>query len=690
VFPLTLNLTTVNLTVDVLTEHASPHFLLVTMLCAQQKHNKPSMCHAAAAASATTKVSFCCICWIAWLMTVVQSGLARNMGSRPIRPGELLPSPIHLSHQDEDHRQGHLQRQLQSAASATVDAGQNITALVLLVQFPEDVNATLPSRDYFEALCHGDMAAYLRQQSYGRYQVQHCDVRDWRMAPYAASVYARGVANLRGPTAAAEVFRPVLEQWWQWDSGYNWNETSNKHDNTIRDWTIYDANRDGILDAVLVWHSGYGAEYTDDDNECGVPPYYNRIHSQGHAHDNSTATSINIVSPLSSTDDATSIRLSGYAMASAWDGLCTTRPAKMGVMTHEWLHILGARDVYGDVRGEEPQRRDGGKITLGGLASYDVLSRPLGPTNTGIPASMSAYSKHAVGWLNYTEITSNDLYWLESSNRVPQAAVLRAGFTAPFEYLLLEFRFAVDYDANLFGGGLLIYHVDDGPRFKPDNSTTVFAKHHHRIAVLQADGLYGIERGNNFGDAGDFWQPGMVLRPSIGNETAVPPPPNTDSYNNGPTGIIITVLSMDDSQVSFRVEGIANDTSTNHSGPASSVTLPWSVPTSSPVAAPIEPSPSPPNTSPMAWTNEPSIDKGNSTMKPSAMWSDFPSRLPSASPKAAANRKPEPSPSPKVVAREFILPLSDSSLAVGTHTIGVSLALYLSLTLSWWLHLVDL
>jgi M6 family metalloprotease-like protein len=605
-----------------------------------------------------------------------------------------LSNSIHSFLQQNDRRQRHLHSAAAAAAATTTateaDAVQNITALVLLVQFPEDANRTLPSRGYFEALCHGDMAAYLRQQSYGRYQVQHCDVRDWRMAPYAASVYARGVANLRGNTAAADVFRPVLEQWWQWDSGYKRNESKRDDDDVIRDWTIYDANRDGILDAVLVWHSGYGAEYTDDDNDCNVPLHYNRIHSQGHAHDNSTATSINIVSPFSSTDDATSIRLSGYAMASAWDGLCTTRPAKMGVMTHEWLHILGARDVYGDVRGKEPQRSDGGKITLGGLASFDVMSRPLGPTNTGIPASMSAYSKHAVGWLNYTKITSNDLYWLESSNRVPQAAVLRAGYTAPFEYLLLEFRLAIDYDANLFGGGLLIYHVDDGPHFKPDNTTTVFTKHHHRIAVLQADGLYGIERGNNFGDAGDFWQPGMVLRPSLGNETAMPPPPNTDSYNNGPTGIIITVLSMDDSQASFRVEGIANDTATNHSGPASSVTLPWSVPTLSPVAAPIEPSPSPspPNTSPMARTNEPSIDKGNSTVNPSAMWSDFPSWLPSALPKAAANRNPEPSPSPKVVAREFILPLSDSSLATGTHTIGVSCALSLSLTLSWWLHLL--
>jgi M6 family metalloprotease-like protein len=622
-------------------------------------------------------------------MTVVQSSLSKNMGSRPTRPGELLPSSIHLSHQDEDHRQRHLQRQLQSAANASVDLVQNITALVLLVQFPEDVNATLPSRDYFEALCHGDMAAYLRQQSYGQYHVQRCDVRDWRTAPYAASVYARGVANLRGPTASAELFRSILEQWWQWDSEYKGN-SSRDDDDTILDWTIYDANRDGILDAVLVWHSGYGAEYADDDNECNVSRYYDRIHSQGHAHDNKTSSLVSS-SLTSHHTTASSIRLSGYAIASAWDGLCTNRPAKMGVMTHEWLHILGARDVYGDIRGKGPQQSDGSGMTttVGGLASFDIMSSPLGPTNTGIPASMSAYSKRAVGWLNYTEITSNDVYWLESSNRVPQAAVIRERYMAPFVYLLLEFRLATDYDANLFGGGLLMYHVDDRPRFKPDNTTTtVFAKHHRHIALLQADGRYDIEQGINFGDAGDFWRPSMVLRPSFGNETAVLPRPNTDSYDNGPTGIVIIVLSINDTYASFRVEGIGNDTGTNHSGAtlASSTTLPLS-------AAPIEPSQSPPgiiSRSPTAQNNEPlpspstpNINKcSNFTVKPSAMWSDFPSLLTSALPtrSAPATRIQQPPPMPKV-AREFILPLSDSSLATTTRSIGISLA---SVT---WLHL---
>lgn len=93
-------------------------------------------------------------------------------------------------------------------------------------------------------------------------------------------------------------------------------------------------------------------------------------------------------------------------------------------------------------------------------------------------------------------------------------------------------------------------------------------QHHHRVALLLADGNYDIERQRNFGDSGDFWTAGMVLGPlstsnattnnNINNNDNSTVPPNTDSYLNGPTAIVIAILGMDesDTRIRFRVDGI--------------------------------------------------------------------------------------------------------------------------------------
>lgn len=76
---------------------------------------------------------------------------------------------------------------------------------------------------------------------------------------------------------------------------------------------------------------------------------------------------------------------------------------------------------------------------------------------------------------------------------------------------------------------------------------------HYRVAVVQADGKFEIEKGTNGGDEGDFWAVrGMVLGPG-GSQ------PNTDSYSTGrlrQTGLKITILSDSGYVMLFRVEGL--------------------------------------------------------------------------------------------------------------------------------------
>ena len=77
---------------------------------------------------------------------------------------------------------------------------------------------------------------------------------------------------------------------------------------------------------------------------------------------------------------------------------------------------------------------------------------------------------------------------------------------------------------------------------------------HYRVAVLQADGNFDLERGNNRGDSGDMYRAGGVssIGPGPGNH------PNTDSYKNGnivQTGISITDISASGSSMTFCYNG---------------------------------------------------------------------------------------------------------------------------------------
>ena len=180
-------------------------------------------------------------------------------------------------------------------------------ALVLLVRFKDHQKLVLPDKQYFLDLCNNEITAYLKAQSYGKYKVSYCDVKDWITTDNTEEYYSGGIGNLRQPELAAGMFVPVLD-------------TLDKR-NT--DWTLYDKDGDTNIDALLVLHSGYAAEQGMGTG-CGAPHPDNRITSQGTR--GSTGA-------WSSKDG--SINLSGFSIASAWERLCEDRPAPMGVMTHE-------------------------------------------------------------------------------------------------------------------------------------------------------------------------------------------------------------------------------------------------------------------------------------------------------------------------------------------------------------------
>ncbi|MGY8690996.1 MAG: fibronectin type III domain-containing protein, partial [Verrucomicrobiales bacterium] len=104
------------------------------------------------------------------------------------------------------------------------------------------------------------------------------------------------------------------------------------------------------------------------------------------------------------------------------------------------------------------------------------------------------------------------------------------------EYLLIENRQPVGTDSVMPQGGLAIFHIDDSASYVqegfPAQSGWPGNGNHYRVALLQADGAYELERGIDRGDRYDVYHGNGVSEVSS-NTT-----PNTDSYQGG--NIVLT------------------------------------------------------------------------------------------------------------------------------------------------------
>lgn len=156
--------------------------------------------------------------------------------------------------------------------------GNRLRILVVLLRFKDHVDRVLPPREYFEEMFNGNtgntlsnvnpvgsVKEYFRYSSLGKYRVQF-DVRDWHTAPNTEAFYAQGVSGLVGQVKLQEMFYTAMDEIEA--SGIDW------FDGYINAW--------GLLNHVVVIHSGYAAEHGPRPCLQSEPPQ-NRIWSQGSA-----------------------------------------------------------------------------------------------------------------------------------------------------------------------------------------------------------------------------------------------------------------------------------------------------------------------------------------------------------------------------------------------------------------------
>lgn len=261
--------------------------------------------------------------------------------------------------------------------------------------------------------------------------------------------------------------------------------------NPLLNFSTYDNDGDGYVDAFIVVHAGSGAEQS------------------GSASD---IWSVKWVLPSPFAADGKTI----YAF------LTVPENCRLGVCAHELGHLLfGFPDLYdGAGLGEGI-----GNWCLMGGGSWN------GATPGDRPAHPSAWCKLQQGWVSVVNQTTNanvSLPDVKSSFKVHR---LWKNGAAGSEYFLVENRQKTGFDDHLPNGGMLIWHIDDAV----GNNTN---EAHYKVALMQADGKRDLEQSHNRGDAGDVY-PGSANNRTFGSAST----PNSNSYAGSGTCVAVTNVS---------------------------------------------------------------------------------------------------------------------------------------------------
>ena len=237
------------------------------------------------------------------------------------------------------------------------------------------------------------------------------------------------------------------------------------------DLSQWDINGDGVIDRLLVLHSG-------NAQESGGPS--NSIWSHFS----------NLMNPVS----VGQWEIQHYTISSMESGL--------GTLIHEMLHQMGAYDLY-DVHSDLPSS------TWNGLGDWDIMASGNWNGNSMSPAMPGAATLITVGGLGMIEIETSStqdiqLYPMSSKNNNTRVAYIE---TAPDEAVLVTYRADIGFDSELPGSGIIVEYLDKN-NGNVDENTVNKDPNNPWVKILEADGDQALVRNRDSGSPGDAFQSG--------------------------------------------------------------------------------------------------------------------------------------------------------------------------------------
>jgi immune inhibitor A len=265
------------------------------------------------------------------------------------------------------------------------------------------------------------------------------------------------------------------------------------------DFTPYDNDGNGFVDAFIVVHAGRGGE------ETGAP---------------ADIWSHKWVLPAERSVDSTKI----FAY------LTIPEDAKLGVTAHEIGHLVfGWPDLYDTDNTSE------------GIGNWCLMASGSWGLGGERPVHPSAWCKSTQGWVDVVAPTSNADVTIEDVKTSRTAYRLWKDGGGGNEYFLVENRQQTGLDASLPGPGLLVWHIDEAIAGNTNES-------HYKVALMQADGQRQLETNANRGDEGDPF-PGSTGNASFDETTT----PNSRSYAGSPTSVALTDIPPSSPAMTVRV-----------------------------------------------------------------------------------------------------------------------------------------
>ena len=330
--------------------------------------------------------------------------------------------------------------------------------------FSVDEYATGSVRDWYLENSNGEL--HITGQVYGWYRMP----QDY--AWYVAGEQGRGDY----PRNARGLVRDALEE----------------ADEDI-DYSEFDNDDNGVVEALFVVHAGLGAEETGShdmiwSHSWSVP----NVRHDGMDFDR-------------------------YAME--------PENGRIGVFGHELGHSLfGLPDLYDRT------------YESAGIGVWSMMSAGVWGGGGDTPVHFDAWCKQRIGFVEPVPIAEN----MEDISQEPVEEggnvyiVWQHGEWGD-EYFLLENRQSIGFDRSIPGPGLLIWHIDEAMR---DNDNPWWpgggGNSHYKVALEQADGDYDLEHDNNNGDSADPW-PGSSWNTMFARNTE----PNSRDYEDNDTEVIV-------------------------------------------------------------------------------------------------------------------------------------------------------
>ena len=390
----------------------------------------------------------------------------------------------------------------------------------ILINF-NDTTPTYTKED-FASLLFGtgnySLKDYFEEVSYGKYSVSSGPggVAGWYTASKTHDYYGQNLNDEQGNDK------------WVGDLVYEAVKAADANIN----FSDYDMDEDGYVDIVNIIHQGTDEAASGDSSDIWAhrsslndsKEYFGGNYGEYTTNDKNS--------------EGEYVKINDYIIIdeNSPDGAIET----VGVFAHEYGHALGLPDLY------DTDASSAGvgywSLMATGVYNYVTISGDR-------PAHLDAWCKYYLGWITPTQVkeTLTDEL-IEQTATASDVYKLLGGKPLSGEYFLVENRQKTGFDEGLPGAGLLIWHVDgdvikkkikknkvnDKECYPPSNCS----KKHYGVALVQADGMWDMEKGSNYGDEGDPY-PGSANNTSFTTSSS----PSSKLYKKKNKKISITDIS---------------------------------------------------------------------------------------------------------------------------------------------------